>query len=162
MKEGQPKSFYFRSIATGVMLFLTLTRPTPAFTDPTLADSTLEARARAVSRQLRCMVCQNQSIEESNTELASDMRRLVREQVMSGAADDDIIRFLTDRYGDFVTLMPPFRPSTWLLWLAPAFFLFIAVFTVRHSLLQVDKDTPLSDEERRRVYLLMREESRHE
>ncbi len=152
-----------KSIARGVILFIVLAWPARAFVVESaeiLADPALEARARAISRQLRCMVCQNQSIEDSHTELASDMRRLVRENVMSGMTDDDIIRFLTDRYGDFVTLMPPFKASTWLLWLAPAFFLLTAVWAVRRSLLQVDKDTPLSDEERLRVHLMMQDESR--
>ncbi len=164
MKEVRQRGAFFKSIATFGMLFLALAGPVRSFfVEPAeiLADPTLESRARAIGRQLRCMVCQNQSIEDSNTELANDMRRLVREKVMSGATDDDIILFLTDRYGDFVTLRPPFKASTWLLWLAPAFFLLMAVSAVRRSLLPVDKDMPLSEEEKRRLHLLMQEESHH-
>ena len=164
MKKVRQRRACLQSMASmAVVLFFTLARPCSAWVEPaeSLADPALEDRARAISRQLRCMVCQNQSIEESNTELASDMRRFVREQVISGATDEDIIRFLADRYGDFVTLMPPFKPSTWLLWFAPVVFLLIAGWTVRRSLLQGDKDSPLSDEEKRHVQLLMQEEKHH-
>ncbi len=87
--------------------------------DEIMADPKLEARARSLSAQLRCMVCQNESIDESHADLARDLRLLVRERLASGDSDDQIRAFLTHRYGDFVLLKPPFKPETWLLWTAP-------------------------------------------
>lgn len=87
--------------------------------DEIMADPKLEARARALSAQLRCMVCQNESIDESNAELARDLRLLVRERLQAGDSDDRIRGFLVKRYGDFILLKPPFTLATWLLWSAP-------------------------------------------
>lgn len=84
-----------------------------------LKDPILEARAREISKNLRCLVCQNQSIDESNAELAADIRRLVRERLVAGDTDDQVIQYMVDRYGDFVLLKPPFKPITYLLWFAP-------------------------------------------
>lgn len=84
-----------------------------------LADPALEARARTLSQQLRCVVCQNQSIDDSDAELAADLRRLVRERLSAGDTDAQVVAFLVARYGDFVRLKPPFDPRTYLLWLAP-------------------------------------------
>ena len=78
-----------------------------------------DRRTDAISRTLRCVVCQNQSIYESNAPLAEDMRRLVRKRVEAGDSDADVRRYLRDRYGDYVLLSPPFQPNTWGLWLAP-------------------------------------------
>jgi cytochrome c-type biogenesis protein CcmH len=88
--------------------------------DEMLADPVLEQRARALSKQLRCLVCQNQSIDDSNADLADDLRRLVRERLVAGDSDRQIIDFLTERYGDFVLLKPPVEPATWGLWFGPA------------------------------------------
>ena len=87
--------------------------------DEILPDPRLEARARALSAQLRCMVCQNESIDESHADLARDLRVLVRERLQAGDSDDQIRAFLVRRYGDFILLKPPFNPETWLLWGAP-------------------------------------------
>ena len=87
--------------------------------DEVLADPAQEARARALSKQLRCLVCQNQSIDDSDAELAQDLRRVVREQIAAGESDAEIIGFLTARYGDFVLLKPPVKPATWGLWFGP-------------------------------------------
>ena len=87
--------------------------------DEMLADAALEARARAVSATLRCLVCQNQSIDDSNAPLARDLRILVRERLSAGESNEAAIAFVVARYGDFVLLKPPFKPTTWLLWLAP-------------------------------------------
>lgn len=85
-----------------------------------LADPAAEARARDIGRELRCLVCQSQSIEDSEADLARDLRRIVREQVAQGASHDEVIRFVHDRYGDFVLLRPPVRAATLLLWATPA------------------------------------------
>ena len=87
--------------------------------DEQLADPALEARAEEIGRELRCVVCQNQSIEDSDATLARDLRLIVREQVKAGKSDGEVKAFLVERYGDFVLLKPPFRPETWLLWLGP-------------------------------------------
>ncbi len=87
--------------------------------DEILADPTLEARARHISAGLRCLVCQNQSIDDSNAPLARDLRLLVRERLKAGDSDSQVMRFIEDRYGEFVLLRPPFDARTLLLWLAP-------------------------------------------
>ncbi|ANH03551.1 MULTISPECIES: cytochrome c-type biogenesis protein [Shinella] len=94
----------------------------PAFAvnpDEVLADPALEARARALSAQLRCMVCQNQSIDDSNAELARDLRLLVRERLKNGDSDEAVIDYVVSRYGEFVLLNPRLRGETLLLWGAP-------------------------------------------
>ena len=87
--------------------------------DEILADKNLEGRARALSAELRCLVCQNQSIDDSNAPLARDLRLLVRERLKAGDSDTAVRQFVVARYGDFVLLNPPFRASTLLLWLGP-------------------------------------------
>lgn len=99
--------------------------------DEILPDARLEARARAISADLRCLVCQNQSIDDSNAPLARDLRLLVRERLKDGDTDAQVHQYVVARYGDFVLLKPPFRMSTLLLWLAPLLALLIAAFAVR-------------------------------
>ncbi len=84
-----------------------------------LADPAQEARARALFREVRCLVCQNESIDDSEADLAEDLRKLVRGQVAAGRTDAEIKRYLTDRYGEFVLLKPPFSPGNAILWLTP-------------------------------------------
>jgi cytochrome c-type biogenesis protein CcmH len=84
-----------------------------------LADPALEARARAISQELRCLVCQNESIDESNAPLAHDLRVLVRKRLVAGGSDQQVLSYIVARYGVFVLLDPPFEPVTWLLWLGP-------------------------------------------
>ncbi|MEK0084960.1 cytochrome c-type biogenesis protein [Benzoatithermus flavus] len=102
-------------------LLLVATGPALAITSPDemLKDPALEARARALGKELRCLVCQNQSIDDSNADLARDLRRLVRERILAGDSDQQVLDFLTQRYGDFVLLKPPVKPVTWLLWFGP-------------------------------------------
>jgi cytochrome c-type biogenesis protein CcmH len=87
--------------------------------DEILKDATLEARARTLSKELRCMVCQNQSIDDSDAPLARDLRVLVRERLVAGDSDEKVLQFLTYRYGAFVLLKPQFNAETAVLWLAP-------------------------------------------
>jgi cytochrome c-type biogenesis protein CcmH len=87
--------------------------------DEVLADPALEARARDLSAELRCMVCQNQSIDDSNAPLARDLRILLRERIAAGDSDEKVTDFLVVRYGEFILLKPRFHPNTLLLWLAP-------------------------------------------
>ena len=93
--------------------------------DEVLSDATLEARARALSKELRCMVCQNQSIDDSEAPLARDLRILVRERLQAGDSDGQVIDFLVARYGEFVLLRPRFSWHTAVLWLGPAALLLI-------------------------------------
>ena len=88
-----------------------------------IEDPALQARYEEIIKQLRCLVCQNESIADSNVELAADLRRQVREMLIAGKSDDDILKFMTDRYGEFVRFSPPLEPKTWLIWGAP----FVAV-----------------------------------
>jgi cytochrome c-type biogenesis protein CcmH len=87
--------------------------------DEMLKDPAQETRAEAIGRQLRCPVCKTESIEESDADFTHDLRRVVREQVASGKTDAQVLNFMHDRYGDFILLRPPFKPTTWALWLAP-------------------------------------------
>ncbi|HWE77021.1 MAG TPA: cytochrome c-type biogenesis protein [Pseudolabrys sp.] len=112
-----------RRLALIVVLFALLA-PGAAFAvrpDEMLKDPTLEARARHISEQLRCMVCQNQSIDDSEAPLAHDLRVLVRQRIMAGDNDRQVLDFLVARYGDFVLLKPPFQLDTLLLWGLPPF-----------------------------------------
>ena len=105
-----------------ILLALMLVAHAPAFAvqpDEMLVDPQLEARARALSRELRCMVCQNESIDDSEAPLARDLRLLVRERIKAGDSDRQVLDFLVGRYGEFVLLKPRFEPHTALLWLAP-------------------------------------------
>jgi cytochrome c-type biogenesis protein CcmH len=120
-----------------IVLALALIGTTPALAvqpDEVLADPALEARARALSKELRCMVCQNQSIDDSDAPLARDLRLLVRERLIAGDSDTKVIDFLTARYGEFVLLKPRFGTGTALLWLAPLIALAIGGFGVVFAL----------------------------
>ena len=131
--------------------------------DEILADPVLEERARALSRQLRCLVCQNQSIDDSDADLARDLRQLVRERLVAGDSDAEIIAFLTARYGDFVLLKPPVKPVTWGLWFGPLAVLLVAgggiAVYLRRRPPRGAASSPLSAEERARLDALMSEAS---
>ncbi len=99
--------------------------------DEMLADPVLESRARALSAGLRCLVCQNQSIDDSNADLAHDLRLIVRQRLLAGDDDAAVLRYVTARYGDYVLLKPPVKPGTWLLWGAPALLLLLGVVILR-------------------------------
>ena len=127
--------------------------------DEILKDPALEARARALSRELRCMVCQNQSIDDSDAPLARDLRILVRERLTAGDSDRAVLDYLTARYGDFVLLKPRFAWHTALLWLLPALLLAagIAVVAVaaRRASRRRSEQAGLSAAERERVEKLL-------
>ena len=98
--------------------------------DEVLENKKQELRARNISKNIRCMVCQNQSIDESSAPLAKDLRILIRNKIKDGKKDKEIYKFLTDRYGDFILLKPPFKLSTLALWILPFIFLSIGIFIV--------------------------------
>ncbi len=143
-------------------------------TDETLADPALEARVQDIAQDLRCLVCQNQSIADSNADLAKDLRRLVRERIAAGDTNDEVIAFMTARYGDYVLLKPPVNPGTYVLWFGPpalfAIGLLIVVLYVRRVRAQRvaaaagdgPEDAgavPLSADERERLARLLDEDS---
>jgi cytochrome c-type biogenesis protein CcmH len=104
------------------LIFLLLLLAAPAFAAPapdSFSDPAMETRARALQRQLRCLVCQGESVDDSNSEFSADVRHLVRQQMGAGKSDRQILDFLVERYGDFILMKPPVQPDTWLLWLAP-------------------------------------------
>ena len=98
--------------------------------DEMLQDQKQELRARNISKNIRCMICQNQSIDESNAPLAKDLRILIRNKIKEGNDNEEIYKFLTDRYGDFILLKPPMKLSTLALWVLPFFFFIIGIFIV--------------------------------
>lgn len=125
-----------------------------------LKDPALEARARDISRGLRCVVCQNESIDESNADLAHDLRVLVRERLVAGDSDAQVVQYIVDRYGDFVLLRPPVKPATYLLWASPAILLLIAAATIaiylRRHRVAPTAPPPLTPEEQARVTALLK------
>lgn len=110
-----------RRFLAAVLLSLSLAAPAVALVSPSerLPDPEQEARAREISKELRCLVCQNQSIDDSDAELAGDLRRIVRERIAAGDTDEEVIDFVVARYGEFVLMTPRFKPATWALWLTP-------------------------------------------
>ena len=122
-------------------------------------DPAKNKRLLSISEKLRCLVCQNQTIAESNADLAVDLRRQVREQIAAGRSDDEIIRYMTDRYGDFVLYKPPFKASTAILWAGPVILLVLVlgwyIATVRRRKKTSDDLAPLTEEERREALRLL-------
>jgi cytochrome c-type biogenesis protein CcmH len=131
--------------------------------DEILADPALETRARDISRGLRCLVCQNQSIDDSNAELARDLRILVRDRLVAGDSDEAVVSYVVSRYGEFVLLKPPFHAGTYALWLGPAvIFAFggiaVILFYVRRRRQGAgEAPPPLSEAEQRRLSALLSE-----
>jgi len=125
-----------------------------------LADLALEARAREIGQALRCVVCQNQSIDDSSAEVARDMRRAVRERLTAGDSNEQVYTFMVARYGDYVLLKPPFKARTLVLWLgAPALLVLaaVALWLAARRRRAPQPPQPLSDEERRRLAAILRE-----
>ena len=98
--------------------------------DEILKNQKQELRARNISKNIRCMICQNQSIDQSNASLAKDLRILIRNKIKQGNKDKEIYKFLSDRYGDFILLKPPFKLSTFVLWFLPFIFFIVGVVVI--------------------------------
>lgn len=126
---------------------------------PMAADPAVEAKVMEIGKELRCLVCQNQTIAESDAELAQDLRREVRDMVKQGMGRDEVVQFMEERYGDFVRYRPAFKATTALLWLGPGLLFVAALGTLYFTLLRrrktVDETHPLSEQERRRVAALL-------
>ena len=121
---------YFLIIISVVMIQLFSTNCYSVEPEEILQDQKQEFRARTISKNIRCMVCQNQSIDESNAPLAKDLRVLIRNKVKEGHDDEEIYKFLTDRYGDFILLKPPLKLNTLALWFLPFIFFVIGIFVI--------------------------------
>lgn len=130
---------------------------------PVAEDPVLEERVMNLSRELRCLVCQNETLADSRADLAVDLRNQVREQMKAGKSDEEIISFLTARYGDFVLYRPRVRPATYVLWFGP-FILLLAGLVILFRYVarrrEVIVEAPLSEEERTRAESLLRTDSR--
>jgi len=129
---------------------------------PSAADPVLEERVMTLSRELRCLVCQNETLADSRADLAEDLRNQIREQMKAGKSDKEIITFLTDRYGKFVLYRPPVDPTTYLLWFGPFVLLLAGLLLLFRYVKQrsgLIAESPLSAEERRRAEALLAAES---
>jgi cytochrome c-type biogenesis protein CcmH len=123
--------------------------------DEVMKDQALEARARALSAELRCLVCQNQSIDDSDAPLARDIRVLIRDRIGQGETNDAVRGYLVSRYGDFILLKPPFKPETLLLWLSPVLVLGLGAAAALFAHRRAPRATPrLSAEEEARLAAL--------
>ena len=150
--------------ASVILLLVALAAPAFAvYPDEMLKDPAQEHRARELGKELRCLVCQNQSIDESDADLAKDLRIIVRERIKAGDSDDKVLKFVVDRYGDYVLLRPPFKLTTLALWLGPFALFFGAVAVVvgfyrrRETAVAAPPPPPLSPEEQRRLAALLKE-----
>jgi len=124
-----------------------------------LSDPAEEARAQEIMKQLRCLVCQNQSIVDSDAGLAKDIRIIVRERILAGDSDQQVLTFMTERYGDWVLLKPPFDGATIILWLSPLLLLgvgFIIIIRNQRNR-KMATSAPLSDKEQKRLAQLLNE-----
>ncbi len=144
------------------LLLAALPLVAPASTEPTMLDPVAQKRLVDLSAQLRCLVCQNQSIAESNAELAVDLRNQINEQIKAGRTDTEIVDFMVTRYGDFVLYRPPFKATTALLWVGPIALLLLAVVAFYRTLTSRRariENKPLSEAERAEAQRLLAQAS---
>lgn len=149
-----------RALLICLVLCLAPLAPSPAFAvqpDEVLSDPALESRAREISKGLRCLVCRNENIDDSNATLARDLRLLVRERLVAGDSNDETVAFIVDRYGEYVLLSPKATGANWVLWGAGPLMLLLALiigfFYLRRREQAVEpvETTALSDEEKERL-----------
>jgi cytochrome c-type biogenesis protein CcmH len=157
-------AFAFRAVLVAALAAFVLPA-VAADAVPTDTDPVKSARAVKLTEELRCLVCQNQTIADSNAELAVDLRRQVREQIAAGKTDREIIDYMVGRYGDFVLYRPPVKGTTALLWAGPALLLLIGIgviVVVLRGRQRMPDETPLSAEERARAEALLAGEPKKE
>jgi len=123
MKPCRIKHFLLALLLAGSLPVVAAETGAAKEAQPNADDPVIEQRLVNLAEDLRCLVCQNESLAGSHAELAEDLRREIREQMKAGKDDQEVIAYLTERYGDFVLYRPPFKPITWLLWLGPVLFL---------------------------------------
>lgn len=132
---------------------------------PALSDNpAIEARLQHISEELRCLVCQNESLAGSRADLAIDLRREIRTLITDGKTDDEVMEFMVSRYGDFVRYRPPVNPVTWLLWFGPAFLFVLALFILVRMVRRSHTDAPLrplDPEQRDKVNALLKDQPPH-
>jgi cytochrome c-type biogenesis protein CcmH len=150
------------ALALFVMVNLLAGKAFAVMPDEVLADPALEARARNLSQDLRCLVCQNQSIDDSSAPLAKDLRVIVRERLTAGDTDEQVIDYLVARYGNYVLLRPPFQGVTLFLWIGPAVFLIAAagICALYFRARKRNEDeiaVPLTEHERRQLDELVKD-----
>jgi len=161
MRRGGRRSAAALLMAATVALSVLCTPALAVEPGEKLADPALEVRARKISQELRCLVCQNQSIDDSNAELARDLRLIVRERLAAGDSDAQVLAFVEQRYGEFVLLRPPFKLHTLALWLTPLLLLIGTVLVLRRNAriraaaARTDNVAPLSAEEQKRLDKLL-------
>jgi cytochrome c-type biogenesis protein CcmH len=157
-----------KALFLGLVLCLAAVSAGAVNPDEMLDDPALEARAREISKGLRCLVCQNQSIDDSDANLARDLRVLVRERLVAGDSDGQVIDYVVSRYGDFVLMRPPFKAATYALWFGPALIgglgiLAVVAFYRRRTAAGARQGTappPLTEDEKRRLETLLDDRSR--
>lgn len=137
--------------SVGLSLLIAFTAFAVAVDEKPLEDPVLEAQARELMKEIRCLVCQNQSIEDSNADLARDLRMIVRERIALGDSPGNVKAYLVDRYGDWVLLRPPVKTSTYLLWASPFFVVLIIVLLVAGRRTNRSGPAPLSGEEQAKL-----------
>ena len=142
-----PKWTHFPALALAVLLSLATGLASAGEAAPAAADPVLEARMLSITAELRCLVCQNQTIADSHADLAVDLRNQVREMLQAGKSDKQVVDYMTDRYGDFVLYRPPFKASTVLLWIGPALMVLIGLVSLvlvlrRRSQMPADRFDP--------------------
>lgn len=123
----------FKLVFGALAILVPVIASSPAFAvnpDEMLSNPVLEERAREISKELRCLVCQNQSIDDSDAELARDLRVLVRERLVAGDENQEVIDYIVARYGDYVLLNPPLKPETYILWASPVVLVVLALLAV--------------------------------
>ena len=128
---------------------------------PLASDPALEQRLVSISEEMRCLVCQNESLSGSRSELAQDLRREIRNLIKQGKTDAEIRAFMVDRYGDFILYRPPVRPTTWLLWIGPFVLMFAGIVALLMYLRRRNTQvatTSLSDDENKRIDALLRDD----
>ncbi len=153
-------SILSKRLLSGILLLILMLSAQAAIVAFKFSDPAKEARFRKFGEELRCLVCQNESLADSNAELALDLRRVLYKMIQNNATDKEIISFMVDRYGDFVLYKPPVKPTTWLLWFGPfilvAVGLFILVRVIRKTRKQ--PDTELTAEEQKQLDSLLKNE----
>jgi cytochrome c-type biogenesis protein CcmH len=131
-----------------------------AFAQTNVADAALEARVKTLSAELRCLVCQNQTVADSDAPVARDMREQVRAQLAAGKSEEQVKRYMTERFGDFVLYKPPMKASTFVLWFAPFAALLVGAFLLMRRVRRAPSNgasPALSDDERARAKALLEE-----
>ncbi len=151
----------FRLAASALTVLVLIAAPLPAYAvnpDEVIPDLAMESRARTLSSQLRCMVCQNQSIDDSNAELAKDLRLLVRERIKDGDSDEQVLNYVVSRYGEFVLLKPRFGVRTVMLWGAPVVLILSGVISLILAAVRrrsAQESARLTSEEERKLAKLL-------